>query len=76
MAGTGGIDRGSGVDDVRDSFARVGVELDVRRGEVGWQAFTVLNGSSHLAGSGDGPDEAARAAWAAYVRRNGGVGQS
>jgi hypothetical protein len=76
MAGSGGIDRMSGVEDVRDSFRRVGVGLEVRSADSGWEAFTVVNGTQRPAGSGASPEEAARAAWAAYVRRNGGVGQS
>ena len=76
MSGSGGVDRASSMETVRDAFRRVGLELEVRRADAGWQAVTVLNGAAHVAGSGNSPDEAARVAWTAYVRRNGGVGQS
>jgi hypothetical protein len=76
MAGTSGIDRTSSAGDVRDALGRLGAELELEHVDDGWRATVTAHGAEQLAAHGEDDAAAARAAWAEFVRRNGGTGES
>jgi hypothetical protein len=76
VAGTGGIDGSSSVEDVRDALRRQGYALWMEPRRELWLAAVGTEGAVSFHRSADSPDEAARAAWDEFVRRNGGIGES
>jgi hypothetical protein len=72
----GGIDRLSTVDDIRDAFGRKGLELSLepRGGE--WIAIVRAHGVPSAESCSPDRTDAARAAWADFVARNAGTGES
>jgi hypothetical protein len=75
----GGIDEASTADDVRDALDRAGLELHLRDRPGGGAeaAYGASQSDEELDWvTGTGADEAARAAWARYVERQGGHGVS
>ena len=76
MTATGGIDRTSTVEDVRDALHRQGYGLwmDPRREH--WLAAVGAEGAPLFNRAADSPDAAARAAWEEFVARNEGLGTS
>ena len=77
---TGGIDRNSTAEDVRDAFGRVGMDMTTDADAGTWSArvLPVEGGDreSQLTGEGASEDEAARAAWQRYVVLQQGIGTS
>jgi hypothetical protein len=76
MSGASGIDRASSVADVQEAFRRLGAELRLEPSDGGWQARVVAQGHEHLTATGDDAPAVARAAWAEFVRRTQGTGES
>lgn len=77
MAEASGIDRASSVEDVQAAFRQLGVELRVDpAGEGWWQARVVTQGNEQLLDTGADAASVAQAAWAEFVRRNEGTGES
>jgi hypothetical protein len=80
-AGSGGIDRHSGIEDVRDALGRAGMDLETRHEQGGaWHARVIpIEGGrreSQLTGDGDSEDDAALAVWQKYLALQDGIGAS
>jgi len=73
---TSGIDDTSTLAEIDDAFARQGIQLAFRPVSDGWEAVIAAHGAETILARGDTRLEAARQAWAAYVERNGGTGES
>ena len=76
MSGASGIDRASSVADVQEAFRRLGAELRMETSGGGWTARVVAQGREQLTETGEDAPSVARAAWAEFVRRNDGTGES
>jgi hypothetical protein len=76
MAEASGIDRASSVEDVQAAFRQLGSELRMDAAGDGWEARVVTQGDEQLLETGSDPADLARAAWAEFVRRNEGTGES
>jgi hypothetical protein len=76
MAEASGIDRASSVEDVQAAFRQLGAELRVDPAGEGWQARVVTQGNEQLLDTGADATSVAQAAWAEFVRRNEGTGES
>jgi hypothetical protein len=76
MAEASGIDRASSVEDVQAAFRQLGAELRMDAAGDGWEARVVTQGDEQLLETGSDPADLARAAWAEFVRRNEGTGES
>ena len=76
MAATGGIDRTSSVEDVRDALRREGFALWMEPRRDRWLAVVGAEGAPAFHCGADSPEAAAHAAWEEFVARNGGLGSS
>ncbi len=71
-----GIDAASGLDEIKDSFRREGLELDVVAHGDGWQAVGRMHGREWVMGHGPDAAKAAQAAWQRHLDSNAGTGES
>ncbi|MGH3427120.1 MAG: hypothetical protein ACRDQZ_06085 [Mycobacteriales bacterium] len=71
-----GIDTGSGPDEIRDSFRREGLELELVEHGDGWLAVGHMHGREWVMGRGAEPEKAALAAWQRHLEINAGTGES
>jgi hypothetical protein len=76
MPEASGIDRASSVEDVQAAFRQLGAELRMVAAGDGWEARVVTQGDEQVFETGREPADLARAAWAEFVRRNEGTGES